>query len=85
VRDLAATVIVQHCNRKEFVMHQTNPNRTRNQTGERLKGQHKKSGDQHLVPEDELPQEPSHPHRLNRDDMQKIELPDTDSDEPGTR
>lgn len=53
-------------------MQQTNPNRTRNQTGERYKGQHKKSGDQHLLPEDDIEEAQRHPHRLNREDMQKI-------------
>ena len=65
-------------------MQQTNPNRTKNQTGERLQGQHKKSGDQHLLPEDELELSPHRSHRLNRQDTQKVERSDTDSDEPAS-
>lgn len=66
-------------------MQQTNPNRNKNQTGERYQAQHKKSGDQHLLPEDELEQGPHRPHRSNRDDTQKIVRSDTDTEEPGTR
>jgi len=62
-------------------MPQLNPNRTKNQSGERYEGQHKKSGDQHLLPENDSEQQPHRPHRLNREDMQKV----TDNDEERNR
>ena len=63
-------------------MRQTTPHRTRNQSAERYVGQHKKSGAQHLLPEDDQEQAAHQPHRLNRDDMQKIL--DTDEDQSET-
>ncbi len=65
-------------------MPQTNPNRNRNQTGERYQGQHKKSGDQHVLPAEEVTEAPHRPHRVNREDMQKIEPANTGSDESST-
>lgn len=61
-------------------MTQTSPNRNRNQSAERNQ-RHKKSGDQHLLPEDEPLQDPHRPHRLNREDMQKIEPVEPEPDE----
>jgi len=52
-------------------MPQTTPNRNRNQSAERHQRQ-KKSGDQHLLPEDEPLESPHRPHRLSREDMQKV-------------
>ncbi|MGE5650652.1 hypothetical protein [Noviherbaspirillum sp. UKPF54] len=41
----------------------------------------KKSGDQHLLPEDEPMEDPHRPHRLNREDMQKLRSPEQEPDE----
>lgn len=53
-------------------MRQTNPNRTRNDSAKRREVMNKDSGDQHTLPEHEPEQSPHRPHRLNREDMDKI-------------
>lgn len=61
-------------------MTQTTPNRNRVQTADRHLMQ-KKSGDQHLLPEDEPMEDPHRPHRLSREDMQKMRPAEPESDE----
>ncbi|MGE5622055.1 MAG: hypothetical protein ACM3WS_02725 [Bacillota bacterium] len=61
-------------------MPQTTPNRIRVQSAERHLRQ-KKSGDQHLLPEDEPLEDPYRPHRLSREDMQKLRSPEPEPDE----
>lgn len=58
-----------------------NPNRSRQQAADRNETQQKQSGDQHLLPMDEPEQDPHRPHRVNREDMQKLRpsKPDTDA------
>jgi len=59
----------------------TNPNRNRNQSTHNLHKQ-KQSGDQHILPEDETELDPHRPHRISREDMQKIMPSETEPDEP---
>lgn len=61
-------------------MTQTTPNRNRLQSAERHLMQ-KKSGDQHFLPEDEPLEDPHRPHRLSREDMQKIRPSEPEPDE----
>lgn len=61
-------------------MTQTTPNRIRVQSAEHHMNQ-KKSGDQHLLPEDEPMEDPHRPHRLNREDMQKLRSSEQEPDE----
>jgi len=61
-------------------MPQTNPNRNRNQSVHNLRRQ-KQSGDQHILPEDEPEFDPYRPHRVSREDMQKINRPEPDTNE----
>ena len=56
-------------------MKSNNPNRIKRQVGSHDQILQKKSGDQHLAPQDESQQAAHRPHRLNREDMQKIEMP----------
>jgi hypothetical protein len=51
---------------------QTKPNRTRNDSSQRREVNNKDSGDQHLLPEQEAENAPHRPHRLNREDMDKL-------------
>jgi len=67
------------------MMKMTNPNRDRNQAADRFGTQHKQSGDQHILPEDEPALDPHRPHRVNREDMQKLLSPDQDKDDPAPR
>jgi hypothetical protein len=61
---------------------QTNhPNRIRNQIADFDNILQKKSGDQHIEPEDESGDAPHRPHRVNREDMQKINPPGKQPDE----
>jgi hypothetical protein len=60
----------------------TNPNRVRTQISELDQIMQKKSGDQHIEPQDEPAEAPHRPHRVNREDMQKIMLPPKEPDEP---
>lgn len=62
-------------------MPQTHPNRTRNDTVHNPKRE-KESGDQHLLPEDEPLQDPHQPHRLSREDMQKLGESAPNPDDP---
>ena len=58
----------------------TNPNRDRQQSADRFQTQQKQSGDQHVLPLEESADAPHRPHRLNREDMQKLEPADRDRD-----
>lgn len=53
-------------------MTQTKPNRTRTDSAKRREVNNKDSGDQHLLPEFEPEEAPHRPHRLDREDMDKI-------------
>jgi hypothetical protein len=66
---------------KENEMPLTHPNRNRNQSAGRNQMQQKQSGDQHILPEDETALDPHRPHRVSREDMQKMRPADTDSDD----
>lgn len=59
-----------------------NPNRVRNQISELDQIMQKKSGDQHIEPQDESAEAPYRPHRVNREDMQKVMPPPREPDEP---
>ncbi|MDB5771074.1 MAG: hypothetical protein V7606_1802 [Burkholderiales bacterium] len=60
-----------------------NPNRVRNQISDLDLIMQKKSGDQHIEPQDESAEAPHRPHRVNREDMQKLMDPKhTDTDNP---
>ncbi|WP_019141317.1 hypothetical protein [Noviherbaspirillum massiliense] len=48
-------------------------NRNRNEISSLHQHQNKKSGDQHIEPMDEPMEAPHRPHRVNREDMQKVE------------
>lgn len=61
----------------------TSPNRNRNQSAGRHEMQ-KKSGDQHILPQDEPAEDPHRPHRVSREDMQKLKPSDPDPDEPAS-
>ena len=50
-----------------------NPNRIKRQVGDYDQILQKKSGDQHIAPQDDSQEAPHRPHRMNREDMQKIE------------
>lgn len=58
----------------------TSPNRTRNQIADLDRIMQKKSGDQHIEPQDESAEAPYRPHRVNREDMQKVMPPPTDEE-----
>jgi len=61
----------------------THPNRTRKQSSDGLEMQRQKqSGDQHILPEDDLKEDPHRPHRISREDMQKLRPADPDPDDP---
>lgn len=62
-------------------MRQTNPNRNRNQSVHNQQKE-KQSGDQHLLPEDEPGLDPHRPHRISREDMQKLRPAEPDEEEP---
>jgi len=59
-------------------MKANNPNRTKRQLAGFDQILQKKSGDQHIEPEDESTEAPYRPHRVNREDMQKFDLPNED-------
>jgi hypothetical protein len=63
-------------------MNTNNPNRIKTQIANLDRITQKKSGDQHIEPQDEPPEAPYRPHRVNREDMQKIIPPSPDTDEP---
>jgi hypothetical protein len=62
----------------------TSPNRIRHQISELDLIMQKKSGDQHIEPQDEPPEAPYRPHRVNREDMQKVMPPSKDDDDSKT-
>ncbi len=64
-------------------MPQTNPNRSRNQSVHNQQKE-KQSGDQHLLPEGDPRQDPHRPHRVSREDMQKLPPADPDPDDPAS-
>jgi hypothetical protein len=49
----------------------TKPNRMRSRSTGRNEAQRKQSGDQHILPIDELVEDARNPHRISRQDMQK--------------
>ncbi len=53
-------------------MPQTKPNRTRNDSANRSTVNSKDTGDAHILPEFESEEAPHRPHRLSREDMDKI-------------
>jgi hypothetical protein len=61
-----------------------NPNRNRNQSVDRNETQRKQSGDQHILPPDEPAEDPHRPHRISREDMQKLRPTESDPDEPAS-
>lgn len=63
-------------------MRSTDPYRNRVQTSGRFDTQRKKSGDQHILPEDEPAEEPHRPQRISRADMEKLPPADPDPDDP---
>lgn len=65
-------------------MKSTTPNRNRVQSTDRFQNQQKKSGDQHILPEDEPREDPHRPHRISREDMQKMRPADPDPDDPAS-
>jgi hypothetical protein len=67
---------------KEHDMKLNNPNRSRQQAADRNEMQQKQSGDQHLLPLDEPEEDPHRPHRLNREDMQKLRPAKPEGDDP---
>lgn len=63
----------------------TSPNRNRNQSSDRHQMQQKQSGDQHVLPLDEPAEDPRRPHRVSREDMQKLKPADPDPDDSASR
>lgn len=63
----------------------TSPNRNRNQSSDRHQMQQKQSGDQHILPLDEPAEDPHRPHRVSREDMQKLEPVDRDRNDTSSR
>lgn len=59
-------------------MNTNNPNRVRTQISNFDQNMQKKSGDQHIEPQDETEESPHRPHRVNREDMQKMATPPKD-------
>lgn len=62
-------------------MQTNNPNRIKTQVSKLDQILHKKSGDQHIEPQDESAEAPHRPHRVSREDMQKINLPGRDEED----
>lgn len=62
----------------------TNPNRDKKQSTNRFDTQQKQSGDQHVLPLDDTGEAPHRPHRVSREDMQKLEPHSPSRDESGT-
>jgi hypothetical protein len=62
----------------------TNPNRDRQQASDRFETQQKQSGDQHILPADEPAVDPHRPHRVNREDRQKLRPSDDQSENSGS-
>lgn len=66
-------------------MNATNPNRDRVRSSDRDELHQKKSGDQHNLPADEAAESPHRPHRVSREDMQKLLPAERNPDEPASR
>jgi hypothetical protein len=62
-------------------MNTTSPNRNRKQ----LEARRKQSGDQHVLPLGDTAEAPHRPHRISREDMQKLPPEVPESDEPTSR
>jgi hypothetical protein len=62
-------------------MKANNPNRVKRQITGYDQILQKKSGDQHIEPQDDMPEGPHRPHRVRSEDMQKIETPGERTDE----
>lgn len=62
-------------------MHANHPNRIKRQIANFDEILQKKSGDQHIEPQEDSPEAPYRPHRVNREDMQKIMPPSPDTDD----
>jgi hypothetical protein len=62
-------------------MRTNHPNRIRTQIAGFDNILQKKSGDQHLQPEDDTLDAQHRPHRVNREDKQKTGVPDADEDQ----
>jgi len=61
------------------------PNRTHVQSSDAMQMQRRKqSGDQHILPIDEPPEDPHWPHHLSRQDMQKISPEEGGPEEPAS-
>lgn len=57
-------------------MRTNHPNRIRKQLSNFDGILQKKSGDQHIEPQEESAETPRRAHRVNREDMQKMSLPE---------
>lgn len=66
-------------------MNATKPNRSRTMSTDRHEMSQKRSGDQHILPADETAESPHRPHRLSREDMQKLRPTEREPDEPTSR
>lgn len=65
-------------------MKANHPNRIKKQIAGFDQILQKKSGDQHIEPEDESAEAPHRPHRVNREDKQKVmpdDIDNTDNDD----
>lgn len=62
-------------------MKTNHPNRIRKQLSNFDGILQKKSGDQHIAPQEETADAPRYAHRINREDMQKITLPEKEEPE----
>jgi hypothetical protein len=65
-------------------MSTNSPNRFRQEIANPKRNHQKESGDQHVLPQDEPAEAPHRPHRVNREDMQKIIPPSTEPDDPNS-
>jgi len=63
-------------------MNTTSPNRSRKQSASSSESRRKQSGDQHVLPLGDTAEAPHRPHRISREDMQKLPPDVPDSDEP---
>jgi hypothetical protein len=61
-------------------MKANHPNRIKRQISHLDEILQKKSGDQHIEPQEEPLETPHRPHRVNREDMEKLVLPKADRD-----
>lgn len=63
----------------------TNPNRDKQQSADRNESRRKQSGDQHVLPQGDPAETPHRPHRISREDMQKMPPKGSDPDDPALR